>query len=62
MNTDQTAPVKYKLPNLAEPRSAVGNRDENSKPFSIRKVCRLTPKWRKVIFKSLTKGLKSQYQ
>ena len=36
------------------------HRDENSQPFSIRKICRLTPKWRKTIFKSLIKGLKSQ--
>ena len=36
------------------------DRDENSQPFSIRKICRLTPKWRKAIFKSLIKGLKSQ--
>ena len=35
-------------------------RDKNSQPFSIRKKCRLTPKWRKAIFKSLIKGLKSQ--
>ena len=35
-------------------------RDENSQPFSIRKICRLTPKWRKAIFKSLIKGFKSQ--
>ena len=35
-------------------------RDENSQPFSIRKICRLTPKWRKAISKSLIKGLKSQ--
>ena len=35
-------------------------RDKNSQPFSIRKICRLTPKWRKAIFKSLIKGLKSQ--
>ena len=35
-------------------------RDENSQPFSIRKTCRLTPKRRKAIFKSLYKGLKSQ--
>ena len=34
--------------------------DENSQPFSIRKICQLTPKWRKAIFKSLIKGLKSQ--
>ena len=38
----------------------VKNRDENSQPFSIRKICRLTPKWRKAILKSLIKGLKSQ--
>ena len=36
------------------------NRNENSQPFSIRKICRLNPKWRKAIFKSLIKGLKSQ--
>ena len=28
-------------------------RDENSQSFSIRKICRLTSKWRKAIFKSL---------
>ena len=33
-------------------------RDENSQPFSIRKICWLTPKWRKSDFKSLIKGLK----
>ena len=38
-------------------RSAI-NIDENSQPFSIRKICRLTPKWRKGDFKSLIKGLK----
>ena len=32
-------------------------RDENSQPFSIRKICCLTPIWRKAIFKSLIKGL-----
>ena len=36
------------------------NRDENSQPFSIRKICRWTQKWRKSIFKSLFKGLKKQ--
>ena len=36
------------------------NRDENSQHFSIRKICQLTPKWRKAIFKSLIKDLKSQ--
>ena len=35
-------------------------RDENSQSFSIRKICRLTLKWRKAIFKSLIKDLKSQ--
>ena len=35
-------------------------RDENSQQFSIRKICRLTPKLRKAICKSLIKGLKSQ--
>ena len=40
--------------------SAPNPRDENCKPFSIRKICRLTPKQRKAIFKSLIKGLKSQ--
>ena len=25
-------------------------RDENSQPFSIRKICQLTPKWRKSDF------------
>ena len=38
-------------------------RDEDSQPFSIRKICWLTPKWRKAIFKSLIYmiiGLKSQ--
>ena len=35
-------------------------RDENSQSFSIRKICRLNPKWRKAIFKSLIEGLKSQ--
>ena len=34
-------------------------RDENSEPFSIRKIWWLTPKWR-AIFKLLIKGLKSQ--
>ena len=33
-------------------------RDESSQPFLIRKICRLTPKWRKGDFKSLIKGLK----
>ena len=35
-------------------------RDENSQPFSIRKICQSTPKWKKAIFKSLIKCLKSQ--
>ena len=33
------------------------SRDENSQPFSIRKICQLTPKWRKAILESLIKGL-----
>ena len=36
------------------------HKDENSQPFSIRKICLLTPKWRKAIFKLLIKGLISQ--
>ena len=35
-------------------------RNENSQLFSIWKICRLTPKWRKSVFKSLIKGIKSQ--
>ena len=35
-------------------------RDENSPPFSISKIGWWTPKWRKAIFKSLIKGLKSE--
>ena len=35
-------------------------RDENSQPFSIKKICWLTPKWRKAIFKSLYKITKNQ--
>ena len=42
------------------PDPSLLHRDENSQPFSIRKICQLTPKWRKAIFKSIIKGLKSQ--
>ena len=40
-----------------DPRLPIKYRDENSQPLSIRKICRLTPKRRKAIFKSLIKSL-----
>ena len=46
-----TAPLSRVKHSTTEPR------DEISQPFSIRKICRLTPKWRKAISKSPFKGL-----
>ena len=51
-------PLKYTMGSPVF--NCINIRDENSQPFSIRKICQLTPKWTIAIFKSLIKGLKSQ--